>query len=116
MSTIFSVIGGASVNAGASGGKVTPVNNVGTGVAQVVAQNAQRQTLTFANPGTVTVYVGPTKDANGNTITPTLAALGGTFPVFAGGLLVIAGECQQAWQALAASGASNPLTVMESNL
>jgi hypothetical protein len=116
MSTIFSVIGGASVNAGASGGKVTPVNNVGTSPAQVVGANPQRQSITFTNPGTVNLYIAPMVTAAGVALVPSLAALGGCFIVFPGGFLVITGECQGAFQALAASGASNPLTVMESNL
>lgn len=116
MLQISGQVGGSNVTSGASGGKVSAVNNLGTAPIQVVAANPSRQSLTFANPGTVTVYVSPSVTGSGAALTPSLAALGGTFPLFAGGLLVISGECQTAWQALAASGVNNPLTVMDSNL
>jgi hypothetical protein len=108
--------GGAQVIGPASGGKVTPINNLGTVALQVIGPNAYRSMITFANPGTVTVYVAPLLNAQGAAFTPSLAALGGTFPVFAGGLLTLTGECQTGWQAFAASGTNNPFTVSESNV
>lgn len=115
MGIIANSTGSPGAIGAASGGKVTAVNNLATTAIQVVAGNPSRQQLTFANPGTVTVYVSPSVDLNGTALTPTLAALGGTFPVFAGGVLVVSGECQTAWKALAASGVNNPLTIMDSN-
>ena len=108
--------GGAQVIGPASGGKVTPINNLGTTAIQVIGQNVNRATITFANPGTVTVYVAPLTNAQGASFTPSLASLGGTFPVFAGGFLTLTGECQTGYQAFAASGANNPFTVSESNV
>jgi hypothetical protein len=97
-----------------SGGKVWPFNNISTSPQQVVAANPPRATITFVNPGTVTIYVAQTVDAQGNALVPSLSALGGCFPVGAGLSLQLSGEVQMAWQALAASGTTNPLTVMES--
>lgn len=107
---------GAQTIGPASGGKVTPINTLGTTALQVLAPNPARASVAFANPGAVTVYVAPLVNSQGQTFTPTLAALGGTFPVFAGGLLMISGECQTGWQAFAASGSNNPFTVSESNV
>ncbi len=114
--TIFGGVGAAQAFGPASGGKVTPINNVGTTFAQVVGSNSFRQSLTFHNPGTVAVYVGPTTTATGAANAPTLSALGGAFQILPGAFFVVTGECTQAWGALAASGTTNPLTVMESNI
>lgn len=101
----------------ASGGKVFPFNAItSANNTTVVAANAQRAKLTFANPGTITIYVSPLRDANNAVLTPTTAALGGTFPIFGGGVLTLEGEIQGAWQALAASGTTNPFTVSDSNV
>jgi hypothetical protein len=99
-----------------SGTKVWPFNNIGTAPTQVVGPNAYRESITFSNPGTATVFVGPLTDANGKPFTPSMSALGGTFPVVGGAQLTIVGECQVGWQALALSGTTNPFTVYESNL
>jgi hypothetical protein len=96
------------------GGQVTASNSVSTAFAQIIAANAQRYTITFHNPGTVTLYVGPMTLANGSPNTPTLGALGGTYQLVSGGLLVLDGQCQLAYGAMAASGATNPVTVTES--
>jgi hypothetical protein len=114
--TIYTGVGSPGTVSTASGGKITPINNLGTSPIQVVAGNPARQTITFCNPGTIVIYVAPLITLTGATLTPSLAALGGCFPVFPGGLLIITGECQVGWQALAASASNNPLTVMESNL
>lgn len=116
MGIIANSTGSPGAIGAASGGKVSAVNNLGTAAIQVVAANPSRQQLTFANPSAVTIYVCPSVDLNGAALTPTLAALGGTFPIFSGGVLVVSGECQTAWKALAASGVNNPLTIMDSNV
>ncbi len=114
----------------ASGGKIYGYNNVREDAVLVVAQaNPSRQSIIFHNPGPNDIFVGPafvqnvlgtapTQPSN-HALTPTNAALGGTFRVYGnGGALTITGECAGAWQALAVTGAgiTNPLTVMESNV
>lgn len=110
--------GGSQVWSTASGGKVYGYNAILTAAAQtVVLANSQRQKLTFHNPGTVDIYVFPTFDGNGSFLNCSMAAKGGSFLVFAnGGSLTVQGECQGAWQAFAASGTTNSLTVMDSNI
>jgi hypothetical protein len=117
MGTIQGIAGGTLAFSAASGGKVYAVNNLGTSPIQVVPANSSRQKLTFHNPGTQDVFVSPAVTATGTTLTPSLAALGGTFRIFAnGGTLIVEGECQTAWNAFAAANANNPLTVMDSNV
>lgn len=114
----------------ASGGKVYGYNTVREDAVLIVAQpNTSRQSITFHNPGASDIFVGPayvqnvlgtapTQPSN-HALVPTNAALGGMWRVYGnGGVLVISGECQGAWQALAVTGAgiTNPLTVMESNV
>lgn len=114
---------------GASGGKVYGYNNIGSAANVTVAPaSPNRQSITFHNPGTVDIFVSQTTVQNvlgtvptspsDVAFTPTTALLGGTFRVFAnGGQLTISGECQKAWQALAASGGTtNPLTVIDTNV
>lgn len=106
--------------AGANGGKIYAYNAIGTTAVQVAVANPSRQSIIFHNPGTQDIFVAPSLQFNGttsSTLIPTTSALGGTFRVYAnGGTLQITGECQGAWQALAASGSTNPLTVMDSNI
>lgn len=112
---------------GASGGKVYGYNNIATTPIVVANINAARQKITFHNPGTNDILVGPSFVQNvlGTAPTtpsnvafaPTTSNYGGCFRVYAnGGTLTIEGECQGAWQALATTGSTNPLTVMESNV
>lgn len=111
----------------ASGGKVYGYNNISNAAPLVVANaNPSRSKITFHNPGTQDIFIGPsfvqntigtapTQPANA-AFTPTTTLYGGCFRVYAnGGTLAIEGECQGAWQALAAAGTTNQLTVMESN-
>lgn len=114
----------------ASGGKVYGYNNINETTARVVAQaNTNRQSITFHNPGASDIFISPTfvqnvlgtapTNPSNVALVPSNAALGGCWRVYGnGGTLVITGECQGAWQALAvtAAGAANPLTVMESNV
>lgn len=126
--TIFTGVGGSGTFTGANGGKIYGYNNITNVANVVVAQaNPSRQKITFHNPGAADIFVSqttvqgvlgtaPTSPAD-VAFTPTTALLGGTFRVFAnGGTLVVDGECQKAWQALAASGTTNALTVVESNI
>lgn len=123
--TAFGGLGGAQVYSSASGGKVYAYNTItNTANTTVAPANPSRQKISFHNPGAVDIFISPvaaytSSGASSPTmLTPTTAALGGTRRVFAnGGTLDISGECQQAWQALAASGGPvNSLTVMDSNI
>jgi hypothetical protein len=122
--------GSPLVVSGASGGKVYGYNNIGEAAARVVAQvNTSRQSIIFHNPGASDIFVAPANVQNvlgtaptqpsNAALTPSNAALGGSFRVYGnGGSLTITGECAGAWQAIAITGAgtTNPLTVMESNV
>lgn len=121
MTSILGGVGASQVFSSASGGKIYAYNAVTTAPATVAPANPSRTQITFHNPGTVDVFVAPATVLNSAgsamALVPSTAALGGCFRVFAnGGALVIGGECQTAWQAFAASGTTNPLTVMDSNL
>jgi hypothetical protein len=102
-----------------NGGKVYAYNALTTAPVQVAPASPSRVTITFHNPGTVDIFVAPmfTQTTGSNAaLAPTNAALGGTFRVYAnGGDRTITGECNGAWQAFAASGTTNPLTVVDSN-
>lgn len=104
----------------ASGGKLYAFNALDAVTPQVVAAaNTSRQKITFHNPGAVDIFVYPAYKINtGSAVAnaPTVAAPGGSFRVYAnGGSLEVSGECQDAWSALAASGSTGALTVMDSN-
>lgn len=128
MAQIFTFTGSPGTSAGANGGKTYGYNNI-TNVAPLIVAlaNPSRQSITFHNPGANDIFVGPQfvqgplgaapSSPTNTAFTPTTALLGGTFRVFGnGGQLTLTGECQGAWQALAASGTTNPLTVVESNV
>jgi hypothetical protein len=114
--SLFNSTGASQTVGPASGGKVTPINNVTTTAAQVLGANPSRVSVTFHNPGSNTLYVGPTTNAFGAAFTPTLSALGGMVQLFGGALWTFTGECQTPFQALAAAGSTNPLTIIESNI
>ncbi len=115
-----------------SGGKIYAYNNLGTSPEVVAPANVNRASITFHNPGSVNVVVFPVvvqalntapTSANGQpnianqALTPSTAALGGGFMIFAnGGQITLTGECQGSWQALATSSTNNPLTVSDSNV
>lgn len=112
--------GGAAVWATASGGKIRSYNAIDTTPSVVAPVNAGRQRITFHNPGTIDIFVAPSEvlNAAGSAValTPSTAALGGCFRIYAnGGSLTLEGECQGAWQAFSASASGNALTVMDSN-
>lgn len=128
--TVFSGVGASGTVSSASGGKVYGYNNINETTARVVANaNPARRQITFHNPGTNDIYIAPvnvqnvvgTAPTNPSDVALTLtnAALGGSRIVYGnGGTLVIDGECQGGWQALAktAAGTTNPLTVEDTNV
>lgn len=83
---------------------------LGTTSVQIVGQNLTRAGITFANPGTVTVYVCPALDNNGNAVS---AGGAGSIPIAPGTYFSLVGQCGCAWNAAAASGSNNPFTVLE---
>lgn len=127
---IFGGVGGSQTFSLANGGKVYAYNTIDEATPQIVAlANPARQSITFHNPGTTDIFIAPQFVQNIPSSTPTTgtnvaftpfnASLGGCWRIYGnGGTLVITGECQGAWQALAFTGTghSSPLTVMESNI
>lgn len=127
--SILGGVGASQVFSSASGGKIYGYNNIAEAAAIVVAPaNPSRAKITFHNPGANDIFVAPsfvqnvlgTSPTNPSNVALALsnAALGGSRRVYGnGGTLEVSGECQGAWQALAitGAGATNPLTVMDSN-
>jgi len=126
--SVIGIAGAPQAFGGASGGKIYGYNNITSAANTTVAlANPLRQKITFHNPGTVDIFVSQVQIQNtlgtapttpsDHAFVPTTSLLGGTFRVYAnGGQLVVDGECQKAWQALAASGTTNPLTVVDTNV
>lgn len=121
MAQIFG-IGSPGGSVGGNGGKFYAYNNISNaGPIPVAPVNQNRVAITFWNPGSQTIYIAPAivislaNPAN-QALTPSLAALGGCVPVLPGGWISFQGECQGAFQALAAAGTTNPLTVIDSNV
>ena len=111
--------GGSNAVGPTSGGKVFAYNALTTAPAQVAAANPSRTSITFHNPGTVDIFIAPAQiqtSGSNTAFAPTTAALGGCFRLTATSNLTITGECQGAWQAFAASGTTNPLTVIDTNV
>lgn len=127
MATPFSGVGGSSVVGPASGGKVYAYNNISTTPLVVAQANPQRTSITFHNPGNVSILVAPVlvqginaapnPPGSDTSLTPSPSALGGGWLVPAnGGWWTLTGECTKAYQAIALTGTGNPLTVSESNV
>ena len=120
MATISTGVGSPGTINIASGGRVYAFNNISTTPAQVLGANPSRQNVTFHNPGTVDIFIAPAVVINSGsdvTLTPSTGALGGCFRIYAnGGSLTLTGEVQKAWQAFAATGTTNALTAVESNV
>jgi hypothetical protein len=120
MTEIITSVGSPGTISSASGGRVYAFNNLSTTPQQVVGQNSARQSITFHNPGTVDIFVAPAFVQNNGSdvaLIPTPTTLGGCFRLYAnGGTLVVSGECQKPWQSFSATGSSNPLTVIDSNV
>lgn len=118
---VFVGVGAPSAVAGSGGGRTYAFNNISNAANLVVAPiNPNRRRITFVNPGTaVTLYVAMSVQIDPifgtqTALVPTTSALGGTLPVYPGSYVTIDGDCQLQWQALAASGTANPLTVLDS--
>jgi hypothetical protein len=118
---VIASVGAAQSYTGGNGGKTYAINNVSNlANIQVAPSLPSRRKITFINPGSsVILYVSMVNQINPITgvqspLIPTTTVLGGTVPVFPGAFVTFEGECQCAWQALAASGVSNPLTVVDS--
>lgn len=114
-------VGAPGTVGSASGGKTYAFNTI-TNVSntQVAPASPARKQITFLNPSSaVTIYISMVSQLSQagvqSALTPTTGALGGTIPLLPGGMVTISGECQLAWQALAASGTTNPLTVLDTN-
>lgn len=118
--------GGSYAVGPTSGGKVYAFNNIGATPKLVAPTNPQRTGINFYNPGPVNIWVAPQFVQSLNSVaagssnvalSPNAAALGGCYLVYAnGGQISLIGECQGAWQAFAATGSANPLTVSDSNV
>ncbi len=109
--------------ASASGGKVYAYNAISeSGLITIAPPNQYRTKIIFHNPGVNDVFIAPlfVQTTGSNVaLSPSNAALGGCFRVYGnGGTLAVEGECQGGWQAFAVSGAgaSNPLTVFDTNV
>lgn len=117
--SVIALVGGSQSVGPTSGGKVYAYNNISTVPSVVAPANTSRRKITFHNPGDVDIFIAPSQQYSAgalSTLTPTTAALGGCFRVFAnGGTLSVEGECQGAWQAFSASSNGKPLTVMDTN-
>lgn len=120
MTTITTSVGSPGTFSSASGGQFYAFNNLSTTPQPILAANSQRQKITIHNPGAVDIFVAPAVvlvNGSDTPLVPNTGALGGCFRVYAnGGTLEISGECQKAWQAFAASGTGNPLTVVDTNV
>lgn len=119
--TIFSGVGAPQSVSGSNGGRTYAFNNISNVANLVVAPlNPSRRRITFVNPSTsvivyvsMTVWFDPVLGTQAPLV-PTTSALGGTLPVYPGSYVTIDSDCQVQWQAIAASGTTNPLTVMDS--
>lgn len=83
---------------------------VGTSSTAAIGTNANRRGLRFYNPGTVELYICPANQA---------AVAGQGIPILPGGGpvdMIGDGELlnyNSGWNAIAASGSNNPLTILE---
>lgn len=100
-----------------TGGKTTAVTTLGTASVQVIAQDLKRRKITFCNPNiasNIVVYVCQSKDASGSNLAA--VAGGGSWPIFPGAVFSFEGDvAASAWNAIAASGSNNGLTIMSSD-
>lgn len=120
MTVITTGVGSPGSASIASGGKTHAFNNITTSPAPVIGANPARQSITVHNPGTQDIFFAPSVvlvNGSDEALVPALSALGGCYRVYAnGGTLTITGECQKPWQAFAAAGSTNPLTITDSNV
>lgn len=125
MTTLFASVGSPGSVGPTSGGKFYAFNNLGTSPQVVAPSNASRTQITFHNPGTVDIFVAPQfvvglnavpASPTNQALTPSTSLLGGCWRVYAnGGSTTFSGECQGQFQAFAASGSNQPLTVIDTN-
>jgi len=91
----------------------TGINTLNTVATAVISTSSVRQALIFHNPGTTNVYVYPSLTS----AAPTTTAPGGSFIMFPGGTLSLSNEefsnINCGWSAFAATGSSQPLTIVE---
>jgi len=87
--------------------------SLGTGSVQVLAADAQRQKVTFHNPGTIDLFVCQAFDSAGNPLTA--GPNPGNWLIFPGGLLTFTGNgVAGAWLGAARSASGNPLSMASS--
>lgn len=85
--------------------------SIGVASAQIIAANTvDRVGIIIHNPGTVDLYVCPSTDSAG---APLAAGGAGSILLSSGQSLPVSGLCSTAWNAVAASGVANPVTVLE---
>lgn len=83
---------------------------VGTASVAAIAANISRRGIIFINPGTVNLYVCPSNQT---------AVIGQGVLILPGGQQTFLGDpsanvaFNSGWNAIAATGASNPLTILE---
>ena len=98
-------------------GTTTAVSNIGTTPVAAIAQNSARQSITFINPNVslgINLFVAQATDVNGNALTPG-DGHAGSIPLLPGAILLISGQCQCAWNVVAATGSTSGLTIIESD-
>ncbi len=88
------------------------INNLGTSSIQVIGANPARTSLLFHNPNdSVSIIVCPATNASGAALAASFATRGGGFLILPQDYLPFSGNCQTAWNAIAASGGTNGLTI-----
>lgn len=102
---------------------ITSINNtIGTTPSgSVIGVNPTRTSLSFHVPGAIDIYVAPlfvlgsvNNQPSNIALSPGLSNLGGCFHIFAGAILTFTGPAAaQGYQAFAASGSSQSLTIVE---
>ena len=99
--------------------RVYAVNNLSTTPITVVPPNPSRSSITFHNPGQVTLAVFPHRAIDPTTgsnyeLDATLTTLGGCFVLqFATTLFIGGSSAKMEWHAMSFSGFGNPLTASE---
>lgn len=99
-----------------TGGVTTASNAIGVANSAVIPADGGRKKILFHNPNpAISLLLSQTLLADGSANNPTFAAPGGGYLLFAGGDREITGDAaMSAWQACAASGTTNGLTVTTS--
>ena len=91
----------------------TAINNLSSGLSQVLGSSFIRHGLIFHNPGTSNVYVYPSTLTTGVGTT----SLGGSFVIYPGGTLAFPStmfpNVNCGWNAFVTGGTSQALTIVE---